>query len=204
VIVRFKRIWPYLWSLLGFLRILLLMMIDANGVLDFWFDEINPSQWFESNNVLDFKVKQRFGKCLETASKGELYQWRATAKGRLAEIIVLDQFSRNIFRGEAEAFANDSMALVLAQELTFNHLDLTLPILQRAFAYLPFMHSESKIIHEAALKLFSIPGLENNLKYEILHKNIIDQFGRYPHRNHILGRVSTPEELEFLKHHEGF
>ena len=114
----------------------------------------------------------------------------------------MDQIPRNIFRGTAQAFATDSLALVLAQEgLTKAQ---ALPVVQRGFFYMPFMHSESLAIHEEALRLFDQPGLEKRLKYEKMHMEILQQFGRYPHRNAILGRPSTKEEEEYLKEHAGF
>lgn len=178
------------------------MKID--NVLHFWFKEKGPSDWFSRSSEIDEEIKSKFLDYLLAAMKGELYSWRQSAEGRLAEIIVLDQFSRNIFRDRPEAFINDPMALVLAQEMVRGEYDLKLSLEERAFAYMPYMHSESAMIHQEALKLFSIAGLELNLKFEIEHKVIIDKFGRYPHRNNILGRVSTAEELEFLKTHSGF
>jgi len=128
-----------------------------------------------------------------------LFDWRSNALGRLAEIIVLDQFSRNIFRDQSSAFAWDAQALVLAQEAVTAGALEQLESSQQAFLIMPYMHSESKMIHEQAIKLFSRPGLEFNLDFEKRHKVIIDRFGRYPHRNEILGRQSTAEEQEFLK-----
>jgi uncharacterized protein (DUF924 family) len=122
-------------------------------------------------------------------------QERSTAFSR---IIVLDQFSRNVFRDTPRAFAGDGLALVMAQELVASGLDRSLPITQRAFAYLPYMHSESALIHEQAAQLFDQPGLEDNLRFERLHQDIVKGFGRYPHRNLILGRLSTPQEIAFL------
>ncbi|RMH18945.1 MAG: DUF924 domain-containing protein, partial [Gammaproteobacteria bacterium] len=119
--------------------------------------------------------------------------------GRLAEIIVLDQFSRNLYREDPRAFAQDALALALSQEAIAQEADQALSASQKAFLYMPFMHSESAIIHEMALKLFDQPGLEGNLDFEIQHKTIIDQFGRYPHRNAILGRSSTEAEQKFLQ-----
>lgn len=173
-------------------------------VLYFWFQELTPAQWFARSDELDQFISKKFLSCLKTCAKGEMFPWRQTPEGRLAEIIVLDQFSRNIYRGTPQAFANDGMALVLAQEMVAQQLDQKLTISERAFAYMPYMHSESTLIHQEAMKLFSVPGLEENLKYEIEHKDIIDRFGRYPHRNAILGRTSTAEELIFLKGHTGF
>jgi uncharacterized protein (DUF924 family) len=113
--------------------------------------------------------------------------------------MVLDQFSRNIHRDTAAAFANDALALALAQEAVARGSDRELPVPHRAFLYLPWMHSESPTIHEEALRLFAQPGLEHNLEFERQHKAIIDRFGRYPHRNEALGRASTQEELAFLR-----
>ncbi|MNV66793.1 hypothetical protein D3C71_1595650 [compost metagenome] len=112
---------------------------------------------------------------------------------------MLDQFSRNIQRGSPLAFAQDTQALALAQELVAGQHDAALPLQQRAFAYMPYMHSESAAIHEQAMRLFDQPGLENNLKFEVLHRDIIARFGRYPHRNAVLGRTSTAQELAFLQ-----
>ncbi|EWH08044.1 hypothetical protein DS2_19376, partial [Catenovulum agarivorans DS-2] len=121
------------------------------------------------------------------------------ALGSLAEIIILDQFSRNIYRDQPEAFASDAMALALAQFAISQQFDQQLLPIQQAFLYMPFMHSESKLIHVEAVKLFEAAGWTNNLEFELQHKNIIDKFGRYPHRNKILGRQSTKEEIEFLQ-----
>jgi uncharacterized protein (DUF924 family) len=129
----------------------------------------------------------------------ELHAWRIRPEGRLAEIIILDQFSRNIHRGTPDAFAADQLALALAQEAVSSGADQALPVSRRAFLYLPFMHSESPAIHERAVRLFSASGLAENLKSELRHQAIITRFGRYPHRNSILGRISTPEEEAFLE-----
>lgn len=169
-------------------------------VLVFWFKELDQKQWFEKDLALDRHITERFSDFHAAARAGEFYTWRKTAAGRLAEIIVLDQFSRNMFRDQAEAFATDTMALVLAQEAVATGADKKLlKDTERAFLYMPYMHSESELIHEVALDLFDQPGLENNLEFEIKHKQIIDRFGRYPHRNDVLGRTSTPDEIAFLK-----
>lgn len=169
-------------------------------VLDFWFDPENEELLFAKNDHFDTEIRERFGDTLQAASEGLLWSWRESAKGRLAEIIVLDQFSRNLFRGDATSFAQDQMALVLAQELysqpEFKN-DFT--VQEQCFAMMPFMHSESKDIHKKALDIFSEIGDENTLHYEKLHKDIIDRFGRYPHRNDVLGRETTAEEADFLK-----
>lgn len=167
-------------------------------VLRFWFEELAAKDWFVGNKEVDNLISTRFHKLLESGAKSELYSWRDSAKGRLAEIIVLDQFSRNIYRDTPRAFAQDPLALALAQEAIAQQYDQSLSSIEKSFLYMPFMHSESKIIHEKALELFNQPGLENNYDFEIKHKVIIDRFGRYPHRNAILGRKSSAEEIEFL------
>lgn len=169
------------------------------AVIEFWFHEIEPLQWWQKDREFDLLIERRFGDLHTQAKAGELDAWRKTPLGSLAEIIVLDQFSRNIFRGEAASFAYDSMSLVLAQCAIEKEFDLQLENAERAFMYMPFMHSESQRIHLTAVELFQSLGLESNLKFEYEHKAIIDQFGRYPHRNTILGRESTHEELEFLQ-----
>jgi len=172
--------------------------MQANDVLHFWFDELDNKARFAKDEALDARMRQRFGAMLQAAAAGELWAWRGTAHGRLAEVIVLDQFSRNIWRGDARSFAQDPQALVLAQELVAGGHDQALTPAQRAFAYMPFMHSESALVHQRAVELFSQPGLDNELAFELRHKAIIDRFGRYPHRNAILGRASTPNEEAFL------
>ena len=172
---------------------------DASDVLNFWFYELNASDWFAKSDRLDNTIRDRFADLHQAASQCELYAWRSTAEGRLAEIIVLDQFSRNIYRDQAQAFVTDSLALALAQEAVAKGFDKSLTVQQRAFLYMPYMHSESLPIHEQAVKLFDQPGLEESLDFERKHKIIIERFGRYPHRNGILGRKSTKAEREFLQ-----
>ncbi len=173
--------------------------MDYLQVTDFWFDEIDRKKWWKKDQAFDQLIKDRFGGIHKAASRCELSAWREDSLGRLAEIIVLDQFSRNIFRGLSQAFAQDTLALALAQEALANRADKAVDSDQRFFFYMPFMHSESAAIHEQAVRLFSEKGMESSLDYELKHKAIIDKFGRYPHRNEALGRDSTPEELEFLK-----
>lgn len=144
--------------------------MQAHDILHFWFTELTDQQHFTKDTALDDSIRERFGATLEAAARCELFAWRTTAQGRLAEILVLDQFSRNVFRDTP-----------------------------RAFAYMPYMHSESLPIHEQAVQLFDQPGLENNHDFELKHKAIIERFGRYPHRNDILGRPCTAAELVFLE-----
>ena len=172
--------------------------MHPHPILHFWFTELTPKDHFTKDAALDETIRTRFGATLEAAAKCELFAWRATPEGRLAEVLVLDQFSRNVYRDSPRAFAQDALALALAQELVASGQDRSLPLAQRVFAYMPYMHSESALVHAQAVTLFAQPGMEDTLRFELRHKEIIDRFGRYPHRNAILGRESTPEELAFL------
>ena len=172
--------------------------MQAQNILHFWFEELTDKQHFDKDAALDETIRTRFGVVLEAAARCELFAWRATPADRLAEIIVLDQFSRNIYRGTPPAFAQDALALALAQELVASGQDQLLSTAQRRFAYMPYMHSESALIHAQAVQLFAQPGLENGLDFELRHQVIIDRFGRFPHRNALLGRTSTAEEMAFL------
>lgn len=170
-----------------------------DNIIDFWFVETDPQAWWAVDSDFDELIRRRFTMLHEQAARGELYAWRVTPPGRLAEIIVLDQFSRNLCRGSARAFAQDLAALALAQEAVSAGAHLALEPVQRAFLLLPYMHSESREIHVVAERLFRLHAPAENLDFELQHKAIIDRFGRYPHRNGVLGRASTAEEIEFLR-----
>jgi len=169
-------------------------------VLAFWFEEIDSKAWWKADPAFDRTVGERFGALLAAAAAGELFAWRREARGRLAEILVLDQFSRNIHRGTPRAFAQDPMALALAQEaVAGSAIEALDSAVERNFLLMPYMHSESRIVHTQAEKLFRAHTPPGNLEFELRHKAIIDRFGRYPHRNAILGRVSSAAEIEILK-----
>jgi uncharacterized protein (DUF924 family) len=168
------------------------------NILKFWFDETHKSQWFKKDENFDALLTSKFIEVHAKATRCELFSWRYSPQGILAEIIVLDQFSRNIYRDQPESFAYDSLALVLAQSVVSGGYDLQLSHDQRLFLYMPYMHSESSLIHQEAIKLFTQLGIKESLEFAIKHKVIIDRFGRYPHRNEILGRASTEEEIKFL------
>lgn len=168
-------------------------------VINFWFEEIEPSQWWTKDDEFDELIRLRFSDVHDQAVKCELFEWRRYPQGRLAEIIVLDQFSRNMFRETPKAFSQDEMALLLSQESISLGVDKLLRPHERGFIYLPLMHSESIVIHETAEAVYRQFGDQSSLKFELKHKKIIQRFGRYPHRNKILGRESTEEEIEFLK-----
>jgi len=185
---------------------------EAQAVLDFWFlPAVHPQQghfrreWFRQDDAFDADIRERFGTLVETALAGGLTEWEATAEGSLARILLLDQFTRNIFRGTARAFAGDAQALVLAERLVGSGRDKNLPPIKRWFVFLPFEHSETLIDQERSVALFA--GLRREAQdaafdaaydYALRHRAAIERFGRFPGRNAILGRVSTPEEAAVL------
>ncbi len=173
--------------------------MTPDTILNFWFSDIDPPQWWRKDPRFDAMVADRFLVILEAARAGELFAWRADASGRLAEILVLDQLSRNIYRDQASAFAADPQALVLAQEAIGAGAVEQLPAVRASFLLMPIMHSESLLIHDAYAKWFARPGFENTLDSEYRHRQILERFGRYPHRNVILGRACTLEEVTFLQ-----
>lgn len=174
-------------------------MYAYEEVLKFWFDEIAPEKWFATDPAFDEEIRQRFLALLQSTAQGEQYAWRTAARGRLAEIIVLDQFSRNVYRGTPRAFAQDPMALALSQEAVAAGLHRGLTPVERTFLLMPYMHSESRLIHVQAEALFREFAPRENFEFELRHKAIIDRFGRYPHRNDVLGRSSSAEETAFLQ-----
>jgi len=171
------------------------MTPTKEDVLEFWFGE--PANWWKKDPAFDAEIVDRFGELHAAIERGDHEDWRATPSGALAYVIVLDQFSRNMFRGTARMFASDAQALAAARDAVERHHDADLPADRRAFLYMPFMHSEDLADQERGVALFEAlsPG---QTKYSVAHRDIVARFGRFPHRNEILGRTSTPEELEFL------
>ena len=172
---------------------------QIEDVLHFWFEELSPANWWQKDSALDDRIRERFSDLHEDAAAGKLESWRTSPEGCLAEILILDQFSRNIHRDTPAAFAQDDLAVARTREAIERGVDQSLDALQRSFLYMPLMHSEDLSDHELAVQLYEQPGLESNLDFEHQHKVIIERFGRYPHRNEILGRESTPEEIAFLE-----
>jgi uncharacterized protein (DUF924 family) len=181
-------------------------------VLDFWFgapgspDAGQPRRaWFVKKDDFDDAIRTRFGATIEQALAGGLRDWdTAGPQGVLARILVLDQFTRNAYRNTPQSFAGDALALAAARQLVDTGADRTLPPLQRAFVYMPFEHAEDAYMQERAVELFGVlagehPGFDEMLDYAHRHRGVIARFGRFPHRNAILGRASTPEEAEFLR-----
>jgi uncharacterized protein (DUF924 family) len=183
--------------------------ISYQDILKFWFEELEPKDWFKGGDAIDQSIRERFEPVLEPVHKGEYRDWLDTAQGRLASIIVLDQFPRNLYRGQARSFSYDERALELSLEGISRGLDLQLEPLLRVFFYLPLEHSEVMEDQDLSIERFAhlvtrvdseqAETFRGYLHYAWRHYEIIKRFGRYPHRNEILGRESTPKELNFLK-----
>lgn len=180
------------------------MIESPDSVLTFWFSDAGPKRWFKQSEDFDALCRERFLPTLLAAARGECWAWRSTPAGRCAELIVLDQLSRNLFRGDARAFAQDAMALALAQEAVAAGIDQAMDTDQRYFSYMPYMHSESALVHDEALRLFTALGNEDALRYERRHREVILEFGRYPGRNAALGRENTAAEAAYLASNRGF
>jgi uncharacterized protein (DUF924 family) len=187
------------------------MNTEAQAVIDFWFGAPGSPErgtqravWFRKDPAFDASIAQRFGPLVERALAGELRDWDAEPASALARIVLLDQFTRNIFRDTARAFAGDRLALEAARSAVAAGRDRAVPPEQRGFVYLPFEHAEDLAAQDEALRLFSAleaeaPALEGLVDYARRHRAIVERFGRFPHRNALLRRPSTPEELEFLR-----
>ncbi|GAB4173791.1 MAG: DUF924 family protein [Coleofasciculaceae cyanobacterium] len=185
-------------------------MSQVQEILEFWFgkpDDLDYGKsrkvWFIKNPEFDREVRSRFLPVYQQAAAGELDDWKASPQGCLALIILLDQFPRNMFRGQPQAFATDPQALAYAKHAVTNSFDRELLPIQRQFIYLPFEHSENLTDQHQCIKLFSTlqdyPECISGVDYAHRHFQVIERFGRFPHRNEILGRQTTPEEAEFLQ-----
>jgi uncharacterized protein (DUF924 family) len=173
------------------------VIATPSDVLAFW-REAGPDQWFAKNTAFDGQVRTRFLATYEAAAAGKLADWENAPDSALALVIVLDQFPRNMFRGSARTYAADPLALALAERALARGFDQAVAPTDRQFFYLPFEHSEALADQDRACALFRAEGDADKLKWAELHADIIRRFGRFPHRNAALGRVSTPEELAFL------
>ncbi|CAN5550448.1 DUF924 family protein [soil metagenome] len=180
---------------------------EVEKVLAFWFGREGDEEygefrkaWFERSDDFDREVANRFSGLHSRAASGELDSWRDEAESALALIIVLDQFPRNMFRGDPKSWATDRAALEAAKHAVERAYDRELPAFQRSFVYMPYMHSENLEDQKRCVELFELMGEsgKNNVEFAIGHMEIVERFGRFPHRNEILGRETTPEEAEFL------
>lgn len=175
------------------------MAIEAKDVIDFWFEPEHEARWFDATTEFDARCAERFGQAIELAGSGSLDHWQDNPEGVLALILLLDQMTRNVYRGSAQAFVYDIKALGIAKAAVGLGLDQQVPWPRRFFIYLPYEHSEDRDDQARAVELFEAYGDPLKLDYAIRHQVIVDRFGRFPHRNACLNRPSTPEEIEFLK-----
>lgn len=173
-------------------------------VLDFWFGELTQKDWFSGGEEIDNNIRDRFADLHAELTKGVPPEAKTDPDAALAALIVFDQFSRNIHRKQPGAFASDTLALDIARNALEQGFEAHIPEERRTFLYMPFMHSEVLSDQERCVDLFKQTGNENSIKYAVEHRDIIARFGRFPHRNRALGRDSTPDEIAFLKGHEGF
>lgn len=173
-------------------------------IINFWFSESSQDFWFNSTPELDTQLRDRFVDTWLAAAEGKLSEWEESAEGALALAIILDQFPLNMFRGQALTYSTDSQARKVVKAAIDKGFDQKLTNDQKAFLYLPFMHSEEMADQERSVELFNKPELEQSYRFALHHQNIVKRFGRFPHRNAILGRHSTPEEIEYLASEEAF
>lgn len=176
----------------------------AQDVLRFWFDELRPADWFSGSAEVDDAIRTRFGQLHQALQASPLLPSSLDARALLAAVIVFDQFSRNLFRKSAATYATDARALELARHAVATGMDRSLEEQERYFLYTPFMHSEDRAMQAESVRLFTELGSADGVKWARHHQGIVERFGRFPHRNAILGRTSTPEELEFLRTHPAF
>ncbi|MPZ38909.1 MAG: DUF924 family protein [Rhizobiales bacterium] len=175
-----------------------MMIATAEDVLTFW-RAAGEQKWFAKDDAFDAEIRRRFLQTYEAAAGGTLSDWEATPEGALALAIVLDQFPRNMFRGDARAFAADMMARAVADRALARGFDQQIPTNERLFFYLPFEHSETMADQDRCRALFRALGNADQLHWAELHADIIRRFGRFPHRNAVLGRVTTAEEKAYLE-----
>jgi uncharacterized protein (DUF924 family) len=180
------------------------IVVEAQDVLAFWFDELGRPDWFSGRPELDAEIRARFGALCVAALGSAPDDHLRDPRAALAGIVLLDQFPRQVFRGEARAFAGDPVALAVAHGAIDRGWDAGMTADERMFLYMPLMHSEVLADQELCVKLFRDLGDEEALAYAIEHRDIVARFGRFPHRNRALGRATTPQEAEFLKQHAGY
>lgn len=173
-------------------------------VRDFWFSDRMQPYWFEKSDEIDRQIIQLFGETYEAAHAGRLQHWLENAADALALAIVLDQFPRNMFRGSGRSFESNDLALSVARQALDRGLDQQVDTAARSFFYLPFMHSEDLEDQQRSVRLYEDLGDQESLRFAMEHRDIVADFGRFPHRNAVLGRDSTPAEAAFLKTHAGF
>ncbi|MDP2621972.1 MAG: DUF924 family protein [Hyphomicrobiales bacterium] len=169
----------------------------SDDIVEFWIKS-GPDKWFEKDEDFDREIAQRFGAVHDAAAAGACDDWLENAKGAMALVILLDQFPRNIYRDTPRAFAADAKALAVAKQAVERGLDQAFELPLRRFLYMPFMHAEDPAMQRRCIELCEAAGDENGVKHARAHAAIIERFGRFPHRNRILGRKTLPEEQRFL------
>ncbi|MCP5420113.1 MAG: DUF924 domain-containing protein [Gammaproteobacteria bacterium] len=179
-------------------------LIDSEKVLEFWFAETTQPFWFQATPAFDQALRDRFLSTYQAAANGALTDWQQTPRGALALVIMLDQFPLNMFRGQVESFATESAAREVADLALARGFDRNMTSQEKMFMYLPFMHSETLIDQDWSVRLFEELGLEKSTNFALHHRALIARFGRFPHRNSILGRPSTSEEIAYLASTEAF
>lgn len=177
---------------------------DVEHLLAFWFSDEVRTRWFASTPAFDAQVRARFETLWRRAADGDLLGWEESPRGALALVILLDQLPLNMYRGEAQSFVTEALSREVAARAIARGFDQRLSADQQAFLFMPFMHSEVLADQERAVALYQAAGLENNLKWACHHRDLVRRFGRFPHRNKILGRTSTAEELDYLQSQDAF
>ena len=179
-------------------------MTTAQTLIDFWFSPRVAKLWFNSTPAFDDELRERFADTYQAGYRGELDDWEATALGALALVILFDQIPLNIFRKQPQSFATEARAREVAARAIARGFDAELDDPQKAFLYMPYMHSEKLADQDTSVDLFTRAGLKNNLRFAQHHREIVRRFGRFPHRNEILGRQSTAEEVAWLASKDAF
>jgi uncharacterized protein (DUF924 family) len=174
------------------------VQVASAQIVSFW-SEAGPDKWFEQDESFDQAIRSRFLATYEAAANGELAVWEESVEGALALVLLLDQFPRNMFRGNARAFATDALARAVADRALARGFDQATDLAVRAFFYLPFMHSEALIDQERSVRLYEALGDAEQLRYATEHRDVVQRFGRFPRRNRALGRDTTPAEQAFLE-----
>ncbi|WP_455196917.1 DUF924 family protein [Kaarinaea lacus] len=180
------------------------MQTTPADILDFWFSEKVKPLWFNSTPDFDAQLKERYADIYRAALNGQLSKWQQTADGCVALVVILDQFPLNMYRGLPESFAGEALARDITRKAVSKGFDKQIPDEQKAFLYMPLMHSENIVDQDLSVQLFEAAGLTENLRFANHHRDIVQRFGRFPHRNKILGRTSTQAELDYLTSKDAF
>lgn len=180
------------------------MSSEINDLIDYWYSEDIAKYWFNSTEIIDSQIRQRYESLWQAAKDGELDHWMESAQGCLALIIILDQLPLNMFRGMAKSFSTELQAIKVAHHAIEKGFDKIISKQQLAFLYMPLMHSEKLDDQDLSVRCFELAGLDENAKFAMHHRDIVRRFGRFPHRNEVLGRESSEQELTYLSSSDAF